>query len=99
MIRIPKSLLAAAAFACVAIAANAASAGGPPPDLVALERSVNLHLAHERASESADAARFKQVADAQKLDYAAEQAIAAGDYKTASRDLLDADAILRELDR
>jgi hypothetical protein len=79
------------------ISACPAIAAAPPPELVKLERTVSLELAHVRDSGPTDPVKRKQLSDANRLDQQGEAAIKSGDYKSAEDSLLQARVILRQL--
>lgn len=86
------------AVAIVLIAgATAAHAASPPQDLVKLERQVSLELAHVRDIGPTETVKRQQLFEARQLDQKGEDAIKAGDYKTAEDCLLRAQVILRQL--
>jgi hypothetical protein len=68
----------------------------PPPEIVKLEKTVSLELAHVRDSGPTEPARRKQLFEAHELDRQAEAAIRARDYKSAEDSLLKARVILRQ---
>ena len=90
-------LLTAAALSAVCMLAGPACAGSPPPDLVKLEKLVSLELAHVRDKGPTDPARRKMLFEARQLDQQGEDALKAGDYKSAEDSLLKARVILRQL--
>ncbi|HYL57544.1 MAG TPA: hypothetical protein VEU51_01640 [Candidatus Acidoferrales bacterium] len=85
-----------AAIALIA-AATASHAASPPQDLVKLERQVSLELAHVRDIGPTEPDKRQQLFEARQLDQKGEDAIKAGDYKTAQDCLLRAQVILRQL--
>jgi hypothetical protein len=85
-----------AAIALIA-AATAALAASPPQELVKLERQVSLELAHVRDIGPTEPVKRQQLFEARQLDQKGEDAIKAGDYKTAEDSLLRAQVILRQL--
>jgi hypothetical protein len=90
------SLRICAAIALIAVA-GAAHAAAPPPDLVKLERLVSLELAHVRDVGPTEPVKRQQLFEARQLDQKGEDAIKAGDYKSAQDCLLRAQVILRQL--
>ncbi len=90
------SLRICGAIALIAVA-GAARAAAPPPDLVKLERQVSLELAHVRDIGPTEPVKRQQLFEARQLDQKGEDAIKAGDYKSAQDFLLRAQVILRRL--
>jgi hypothetical protein len=68
-----------------------------PPELVQLERDVALKIAHARGIGYPDHARREKLAGAERENFAAQRAIAGGDYDTAVNRLLQAKVLLRDL--
>ena len=68
-----------------------------PPELVQLERDVALKIAHARGIGYPDHARREKLAKAERENFAAQRAIAGGDYDTAVNRLLQAKVLLRDL--
>jgi len=66
----------------------------PPRELTTLERQVSLKIAHVRIKGPTNAADLKQLGEAQRAQFAGEQAIAAGDYKKAEQDFLRANVLI-----
>jgi hypothetical protein len=92
-----KLFAALGAIAMTMAGTRSLCAGSPPPDLVKLERLVSLELAHVRDNGPTDDARRKQLFKARQLEQKGEDAIKAGDYKSAEDSLLQARVILRQL--
>jgi hypothetical protein len=68
-----------------------------PPELVQLEKDVALKIAHARGIGYPDHARRAKLAEAQRDNLDAQQAIAGGKYNDAVQKLLHAKVVLREL--
>jgi hypothetical protein len=95
-------IIVAAAFLMLAIfgAADAIAAdGGPPAELVQLEREVSLQMAHARDLGSVQPEKMQRLSDAHAIDAQGEAALRAGDYSTAETDFLKAKVLLRDLDK
>ena len=74
-----------------------AQTAGPPEDLVRLERSVSLRIAHARDEGPASMDQLKKIRDAQQADLEGESALKSGDYKSASAHFVKAGEILHEI--
>jgi hypothetical protein len=92
-----KCLIAIAAIVATSVRPDRAIADSPPADLVKLERQVSLELAHVRDIGPTDDIKRKQLFNARQLEQKGEEAIKAGDYKSAEDSLLQAHVILRQL--
>jgi hypothetical protein len=86
----------AAALATLALAACHPRSSAPP-DIASLEREVSLQLAHVRDIGPTEPGQRRKMSDAAALDREAERAIAAGDWRTAEDELLQARDLLRQL--
>ena len=92
-----KCVIAIMAIVATSARPDRAIAGSPPADLVKLERQVSLELAHVRDIGPTDDIKRKQLFSARQLEQKGEEAIKAGDYKSAEASLLQAHVILRQL--
>jgi hypothetical protein len=82
-----RALRGLAVIAMLALA-GADSGPSPPPELIKLERAVDLRVAHVRIEGPVDAPSRKLLSEAEQLDLKGEDALKAGDYAGA-RDLFN----------
>ncbi|MGH7865984.1 MAG: hypothetical protein ACREQB_13415 [Candidatus Binataceae bacterium] len=68
-----------------------------PPELVQLEKEVALKIAHARGIGYPDHGRRAKLAEAERDNLHAQQAIFAGKYNDAVQKLLHAKVVLRDL--
>jgi hypothetical protein len=66
----------------------------PPADLIALDRHVSLRIAHVRIKGPSNAADFKQMLEAERIEAEGRKAMQAGDYRKAEDDFLRANVII-----
>jgi len=79
------------------VPARAGSQATPPPELIQLEREVSLKMAHARDEGYTDEPRRKTLANAEKIDAQAEQAIKQGEFERAENDFLQVKVLLHNL--
>jgi hypothetical protein len=82
-----------------AVGVGGARAGdsGPSPTLVKLEREIGLRIAHARDVGPVEPDRRRMLLEAQRYDAAGEDAISAGDYKSAEDDFARARRLLERI--
>lgn len=68
-----------------------------PPELAQLEKDVALKIAHARGIGYPDHARREKLAEAERDNLDAQEAIAGGNYNDAVQKLLHAKVVLRQL--
>jgi hypothetical protein len=85
------------AILSLALPALALAGGGPPPELLQVEREAALKLAHARDEGYTEPEKLKTFAQAQAADLDAEKALQAGDYQRAESGFLKTKVLLHNL--